>query len=188
MDTDETVNEESFLLQSSNRDIDADNEDRYDPAFLVPLILGALRSFFPQQLSESNNRREKFVLIAQRLCRKGVISLALACFAGSCHGLRQTSLGVLSLLLQAMQMKEAHSLVSWKERPQLEMILNSFQRGLLLLRLMDSSSNIDNGSHSPEDYPPQLPYVCTIFLAKAAWILSLPADASSIHLALLQLL
>jgi hypothetical protein len=59
MDTDETVNEESFLLQSSNRDIDADNEDRYDPAFLVPLILGALRSFFPQQLSESNNRREK---------------------------------------------------------------------------------------------------------------------------------
>lgn len=174
----ETIRDDDFPLYACRRYIDED--DRYDPSFLVPLILGVLRAFFPKVL-ESNDQREKFVLIAQRLCRKGAMSLALASFSASCQGLRQTSLGVLGLLLHAMQMREAHSLVSWKERPQLEMILNSFQRGVLWLQIIGSGSVVNDKPHSSESHMsdfivPLLPNICSIFLAKAAWILSSPAD------------
>ena len=167
-------NEESFVRYDSERIIDVDNDDRYDPEFIVPLTLGVLKAFLPE--AESVSQREKYVLIAQRLCRKGVISLALASFAYDCPTLRQTSLGVIALLLQAIQMAEAHSLLSWKERPQLEMIMNSFQRGLLSLRRVDLSRKHDNVFQDSDGNFPQLPSLCTLFLAKSAWIISSPID------------
>ena len=189
--TDMNVNKESIHL----------HEDRYNPAFLVPLFLGVLQAFSldvssdadssiifekcdesiirkspsSQNGSESvvDDQRETFVLVAQKLCTKGALSLALASLSGTCHGLRQTSVGVICLLLQAMQMREAHALVTWKERPQLEMILNSVQRGLLL-DIMGHSDTC--GSHSSENTVPILPNLSSIFLAKAAFIMSTPTD------------
>ena len=151
---------------------------RYSPAFILPLVLGSMEAFQINQLSDkdvhmdasgfkagkvSNNEtdmdetedvekahRQTFVKIVRRLSDKGCISLAFASLSSKCPALRKIAVATLCLFLQAMHTKEAHELLSWRERPQLAMIIDSVQRGLTVRRAIKASRRSEEVGQSNE--------------------------------------
>lgn len=122
--------------------------------------------------------RESFVKIVYRLYQKGAFSLSLSCLSSRCVGVRRLALSTLYFFIQALQMKESQDIAQWRERPQLEMVLNSVQRGLALERAKKLKQLADEGitKYSTKDLIPILPAVSALFLARAALIMSKPSD------------
>ena len=170
-------------------------DTRYSPAFLLPLVLGALESGILKSNTETKNDNlgnspkwkstkvdpaswnynDSFVLIAQKLCSKGVISLCLACLSSRCEKVRLVAVSILGLLLRACNTSEARALSSWRERPQLAMLLNAVQRALVLKYI--SSRTLESQTRVPILYP-----VVSTFLAKASFSISKPDDAMYVPL------
>uniref|UniRef100_A0A7S0C9K5 URB1 C-terminal domain-containing protein n=1 Tax=Proboscia inermis TaxID=420281 RepID=A0A7S0C9K5_9STRA len=78
---------------------------------------------------------------------------------------------------QAFNTQEAHDLIDFRERPQIEMILNSVQRGLVVRR----SELLTRENNKGNDLPirlrvPMFPAVSALFLARASLVLSNPID------------
>lgn len=194
---------------------DTKNDDRYSPAFMMPLILGLLESFAlrasigeeqtpedtydymntddNQWSSQSNENeaggkeendplrdyRESYVKVAFRLSQKGAIALSLSCLSSKCPDLRKIAVSTLYFFLQALKMKESQSIAQWRERPQLEMILNSVQRGLAVARAKKARQQLQDDEKSNDSFSifvPMLPAVSAIFLARSTLIVSKPAD------------
>ena len=185
------------------------SDDRYSPAFILPLILSILLAFYPtsgmekakvtsshdsqtenMDMSidrpnenaddvnyESDEQREAFVNICYRLSEKGAVALALASLSCIDPDLRHIAVATLGLFLKGVYSQEAHNVTAWKQRPQLQMILDSIQRGLVVRRertkaKMDDDDNV-NGDVSLSNVP-RLPHVSSAFLAKASLIVSEP--------------
>jgi len=123
-----------------------------------------------------NPWRESFVKITYRLSQKGVFSLAFACLSSKCPELRQIAVAVLFFFLKALHTKEAEHIATWRERPQLAMIIDSVQKGLVIRRAMKFSKEQKPESEYPSLYVPMLPAVDSLFLARSVLILTKPAN------------
>ena len=175
-------------------------DDRYSPPFILTLTLATLEAFNPPSTSlptkkdsdhNFNNenvdamsteedpnkpRRETFVKIARRLSEKGCISLSLASLSSKCPDLRRVAVATLGLFLKAVHMEEAHSLKTWRERPQLAMVLDSVQRGILVRRAISIARRQEEDDNDKPILIPMFPAVSAIFLGWSALIVSRPSD------------
>jgi len=111
---------------------------------------------------------EVYVDICYRLCEKGGAALVLASLSCIDPCLRQISVAIIGLLLKGIYSKEAHEIDLWKQRPQIQMILDSIQRGLTLRRDGIKSKNKESSLSDVSRLPP----VSAIFLAQASLIVS----------------
>lgn len=125
-----------------------------------------------------NVYRESFAKIVYRLSQKGAISLSLACLSSRCQDIRRMAVSTLYFFIQAIKMDESQSIGQWRERPQIEMILNSVQRGLVVAKVK-SMQHDEEGDSSDVALAtvPMLPSVSAIFLARSIFIISKPGDS-----------
>jgi len=174
-------------------------DDRYSPPFILTLTLATLEAFNPPPTSsltekghqdDFNNensamyteedpnkpQRETFVKIARRLSERGCISLGLAALSSKCPDLRRVAIATLGLFLKAVHLEEAHSLKTWRERPQIAMILDSVQRGIVVRRAISLARRQEEGGHDQPILIPMFPAVSAVFLGWSALIVSRPSD------------
>ena len=175
-------------------------DDRYSPPFILTLALATLEAFNTpsappkqkhdegrdQDNDDNNNvsieedpskaQRETFVKIARRLSEKGCISLGLAALSSKCPGVRQLAVVTLGLFLKAVHMEEAHSLKTWRERPQIAMVLDSVQRGIAVRRAIMLARRKEEGTEDQPLLVPMFPAVSAVFLGWSALIVSRPSD------------
>jgi len=181
-----------------------DEDERYSPGFIMPMILGTLESFREladnsdeEELSvvsdeeahhrkrsfsdgkskdemKSNPAKESFAKVAYRLSQKGVLALCVACLSSKCPALRNTAVAVFYHFLQAIQSKEAQHIVEWKSRSQLDMAIRSVQRGLMVIRAKQILQR--NEGDKRILLIPMLPNVSSLFLARSLFTLTKPAD------------
>ena len=167
---------------------------RYCVGFLLPLIFGAMENGnsdqqkakdgvevlhlkdSPRILAMSLNIQPTAALISttQRLCEKGAMSLLLACLCSQCYHVRKLAICILGLFAVVLNSNEAHEASSWRDRPQLAMIANSFQRAMVIAYAKRCSIG---QSLSRDDAVPRLPSFVAIFLARASLVASRPDDA-----------
>jgi Nucleolar pre-ribosomal-associated protein 1 len=157
---------------------------RYSPAFLLPLVLGALHSCTTGEdvqetrpdelaggtsgLTKSFYSSSQLAAMAKRLCDKGVPGLCLASLASTCEKVRAFSVSILGLLLNACNSEEARAMPSWRERPQIVMLLSSLQRAYVLERAKLSGTGM---------CIPILPTLVSTFLARSSMSISKPEDS-----------
>lgn len=161
---------------------DRNGDQRYSPGFLLPLVLGALEEEADRMNFLSNgsvshsfvcdSSKVKGVLVAQRLCEKGALALALASLASQCSSLRKLSIAIIGHIAGAVDSQYAHQTASWRERPQIAMLLNAVQRSLVV-RYAEAQGSMEESS--PIEVP-ELPGFSAIFLARASLILARPSD------------
>jgi hypothetical protein len=182
-------------MDDKSRDVELDvwkglgKDIRYSPAFILPLILGALEnslsksthsSLHDQTKSSAVNGEEEgsvttkeFVVLTQRLVERGALSLALASLCSECSSLRKVAVATLAHIKKALDTGEARMLSTWRERPQLAMIVDSVQRGLAVRVAM----RLDPHEQEPSWLNiPKLPALSAVFLARAALIIVKPGD------------
>ncbi len=177
-------------------------DKRYSPGFILPLVLATLETFAPSSLSMMNTnntttamaqnaddeidgsseRNNKFIKIVVRLNNKGAFALALASLSSNCLKLRQVAVSILYFFLLALNSDEARNLNTWRERPQLAMVINSVQRSFAARRSMQMQKEKEASPQNDDDYSsksaiiPMLPAVASTFLAKSLYILTRPGD------------
>jgi len=193
METDQVFNE-LFKLNRRHNFVDTPRKDRntgsvepYSPAFVLPLILKSIEAgLSPNKTIDSENiesqvskdveeKREsslpcKFskssIACIHQLCQKGAVSLCLISLSSICDKVRCYAVSILGLILQACHTSYALESSSWRDRPQLAMILNSIQRALLLQK----------AAHQGNSAVPRLTPIIASFLARSALVLPKPDD------------
>jgi Nucleolar pre-ribosomal-associated protein 1 len=75
-------------------------------------------------------------------------------------------------LIEAVDSQEAHQIASWRERPQIAMVLGAVQRSLVVRYAED----VNGKGKSTNFQVPELPGFSAIFLARASLVLSRPSD------------
>lgn len=159
---------------------------RYSPGFLLPLILGAvedcmlsdhddnlksdsmqLTPFSDEAATPRERSNRTFIPTVHRLCEKGVVSFCLSSLSSHCVDIRQHAIAILGIFLVALESDEAKKRSSWRDRPQLAMLLNSVQRAYALKRAreLDRRASV-----------PMLSPLVAIFLARASISISRPDD------------
>jgi hypothetical protein len=166
---------------------------RYSPGFLLPLLLATLESVIDswggveelhaeystgQSLTREGGRRsldnmQIGIHVTQRLCDKGCLALALASLCSKCPSIRRAAASILGLLTIVTDTKAARQTPSWRERPQLAMILDSVQRALAIQQAEDVSPQ----SQEQITPVPMLPGVSAVFLARACLVLANPGSS-----------
>jgi Nucleolar pre-ribosomal-associated protein 1 len=173
------------------------NDSLYSPAYILPLVLAALEACVEDAIAVSQTDvagesisgkesktnpvagHELLAKTAQRLCEKGALSLALGSLCSRCCSLRQIAVAVLGLLARAIDCEEARDISSWRERPQLAMLLRSVHRALAIRRAtMLVESQCDESKEKAAWVVPKLPGFSAIFLAMSALVLSRPGDSA----------
>lgn len=162
---------------------------RYSPAFILPLILGALENLLSQTDSTLRDQKKysfvsqheddsasvkEFVLLSQRLIERGALGLVLGSLCSECPSLRKVAVAAMAHIKKALDTKEARKLTSWRERPQLAMIVDSVQRGLAVRIAMRRDPHEQEPS---KVVVPKLPALSAVFLARAALIIVKPGDS-----------
>ncbi|CAJ1918000.1 unnamed protein product [Cylindrotheca closterium] len=191
VDQDSVSSGQTAVAAEVNRRVEwtRDHTDlRYSPAFLLPLVLGALESTLPNKetkaaeieatvdaLSDSlkdsgRSQLNRLVRMVQKLCDAGVHSLCLAALASTCNKVRQCSSAILSVLLLGCNSEESRSLSSWRNRPQVSMVLNSIQLAFVIKKATNKLNGVNFGVQ------PLSPLVST-FLARASYSVCKPDDA-----------
>lgn len=159
----------------------------YSPGFLLPLLLGALEDEKELRFLERNKRssesgvpahsssasKSSQYLIAQRLCDKGGLALTLVSLCSDKAAIRKLSVSILGAFIEVVGSKEAHQMSSWRDRPQLALVLNAVQRSLVVRQAEDHTTGGGNASISAV---PKLPGFSAVFLARASLLLSRPND------------
>ena len=148
----------------------------YSPGFLLPLLLGALEDNADRGSKENNVVRDDSeprskapgMMIEQRLCEKGGLALAVNSLSSDDAAVRKLSVAILGLLIEAVESRDAHQMVSWRERPQIAMLLNAVQRSLVVRATEDGTSTLLS--------VPKLPGFSAVFLARASLLLARPSD------------
>jgi len=185
----------------------AGDDLRYSPGFILPLILATIEAYLPCEKMNSTEHPENddevdpdeevvhkneeeiaqcqaFAGVCRRVCDRGGIALAIASLSSRCPSMRKVAVSICALFLKALQMQESHGMKSWRERPQLEMIMSSIQRGLAVRRAIqmqryDAQEGIEFGGTTSAAHKyniPMLPAVSAVFLAKVLLILSISRD------------
>jgi len=160
--------------------------ERYSPALLLPLLLGALHYCTVNEDERGTGNKEghngttkaldsssPLSAMAKRMCDKSVPGLCLASLASRCEEIRGFSVCILGLLLSACNTEEARAMSSWRERPQIVMLLSSVQRALVLEREKQECTAA---------VVPILPTLVSTFLARASLSISKPDDAMYVPL------
>ena len=145
----------------------------YSPGFILPLVLAALEDACssnrdPLRDGPRNTAslpKEPSSLV-QRLCDKGAVSMSLMGLCSNCSQLRRISVSIVGLLISFIHSNEAIETGSWRERPQIAMILDSVQRALAI-KLQATGDYLS---------VPRLPGVAAAFLARVSLVLSRPGD------------
>ena len=160
-------------------------DNRYDPGFVVPLIFGALQHVryledngeSPTEMANAAIRPQakEFALLTQRLCGSGALALTIATLGSHCSQLRGVAVATLCLFLEALSSAAGRAETSWRDRPQLLMLLESIQRCFVLRQAMHNN-NVEEEEEESMDQVPKLPSLSAIFLAKSCLILSKPED------------
>lgn len=88
--------------------------------------------------------------------------------------LRKIAASVMYRFIQALQMEEVHGITTWKARSQINMVVCSLQRGLMVSRARRLSNKTENGEEKL--HIPMLPAVSALFLARSLMILPRPAE------------
>ena len=182
------LNRQNNSPNFSRKDGEVGTVDRYSPAFLLPLLLETIElglnpnkriasdGFQTYKSRDDENSQESMspwifsksvVSSIQQLCEKGAVSLCLVSLSSLCEKTRCYAVSILGLILQACHTSFALDSSSWRDRPQLVMILNSVQRSFLLRKALDEVDSI---------VPKATPIIAT-FLARAALVLPKPDDA-----------
>ena len=160
-------------------------DQRYSPAFVLQLLLEALRQYYaPLELFDTTlveNKKEVlwFLIVVQRICSNGGLALALASLSSACNGVRQLSAGCLFFITRAVNMKEGEEMMDWGSRRQLGLLLNSVQRGLCLRRKTQLTKKTDSQLDQTDKASIKVPLFSTVsalFLARASIILLNPSD------------
>jgi len=156
----------------------------YSPAFILPLILGALHAGFsdidnqseinksgkienPDGVSKEDGKKYgPFVAAVRRLVDKGVPAMCLASLASSCGSVRTLAISILGILLKVCDSDEARAMASWRDRPQVVLLLNAVQRAYIVQRAESENNGI---------VPSLSPLVAT-FLAKSSLSIAKPDD------------
>lgn len=167
-----------------------DSDDRYSPGATLPYILAVLETFQGTEASKlkfendsdfkKNNsvedispEMETFVKVSHRLFHKGAISLAISGLGSKCIGIRKVSLAIISKFQKSLQIKGSQTNVSWKSRSQVEMAINSLQRGLLLTNAIKMR---DQDVSERSFMVPILPMVSALFVSRSLILLTKPGD------------
>lgn len=182
------LKEQSTLVNISNKNRELGDAEQYSPAFLLPLLMKAIESELSRnkrmasdefQTSRSRDGQDSQESLSpwifskssiksiQELCEKGIVSFCLASLSSLCEKVRCYAVSILGLILQACHSNYALDSPSWRDRPQLVMILNSVQRSLVLHKALDEVDSI----------VPRITPVIATFLARAATVLPKPDDA-----------
>ena len=174
-------------------------DNRYSPGFVLPLILGSLEEYLPIEtdyeseghksnesegaeeggdvFKENREQYEAFCHFSRRLADRGAIALALASLSSRCPLIRKVAISICGIFLKTLQMPESQAIKSWHERPQLEMLMSSVQRGLAVRRAMQIQKAKTAQDASPINIPiPMLPALSAVFLAKSMIVISRPSD------------
>ncbi len=124
--------------------------------------------------TKSDPKRDIFANIAYRLFQKGALALSVASLSSQCHEMRTIAIAILYRFLQALQMRETQKLAIWRSRPQVELIVNSLQRGFVFMRAqkMAQYSNDNYESYTV----PLVPAVNALFLSRSLLIMANPSD------------
>jgi len=171
-------------MNHSRKDGEMSGVNRYSPAFILPLLLEAIElGLSPNKriaadgspiVTSSDNAVHREPMIFSKssiasihiLCEKGVISLCLVSLSSLCERTRCYAVSILGLILQACHTTEAFESSSWRDRPQLVMILNSVQRSFVLQKSLDEDDSA----------VPKITPIIANFLARAALVLPKPDD------------
>merc|ERR1712086_295710 len=116
----------------------------------LPLILATIEAYLPYEEMDRGEHPENansgdkndaeiaqyqaFGGVCRRICDRGGITLAIASLSSRCRSIRKVAVAICGLFIKALKMQESHGIKSWRERPQLEMIMSSLQRGLAVRR------------------------------------------------------
>jgi hypothetical protein len=173
------------------------HDKRYSPGYILPLILAAFENCMEEEATAEetglkqaventgitvapSSHNEMLARVAQRLCEKGGLSLTLATLCSNCPSLRQIAVAILGFFLKAVDTKEAREVSSWRERPQIAMLLHSVHRALAIRRavLLSESHKADSSvSESTVWEVPMFPGFSAIFLARSSLALMRPGDS-----------
>ena len=171
-------------MNHSRKDGEMSGVNRYSPAFILPLLLEAIELGLspnkriaadgsPIVTSRDNAVHREPMIFSKSsiasihiLCEKGVISLCLVSLSSLCERTRCYAVSILGLILQACHTTEAFESSSWRDRPQLVMILNSVQRSFVLQKSLDEDDSA----------VPKITPIIANFLARAALVLPKPDD------------
>jgi hypothetical protein len=177
--------EGDFVQPNSTR---RDEDSRYSPAFILPLVLGSLHACSTKHDDWSNTEdgqevNENFrqpprpmgssgplVSTSKILIEKGVAALCLASLASACETIRGLSISILGIFLKACSTDEARTMSSWRERPQIAMLLHAVQRAYVLERAKQPYG-------MEEVNIPRLPSLVSTFLARSSLSISRPDDS-----------
>jgi hypothetical protein len=143
-------------------------DEPYSPGFLLQLIYSSLESCGVAENLSITPR----IALAQRLCERGGLSLCLASLASKCPGVRSLAVGIMGMLTDVADSIHARRDVSWRERPQIVMLLNSVRVALVIRQAEDKK---DNAAFDIKQVP-RLPGFSAIYLARAALIVCRPGD------------
>lgn len=130
-----------------------------------------------KESNHSSPKREMFVKVAHTLFQKGILALSVVTLSSKSKKLRNIAIAVIFHFLQALKLRETHKLTTWRARPQIEMIINSLQRGLVVARaqkMMQTSKQSDNIDGIITI--PMLPAVNALFLGRCLLTLVNPSD------------
>lgn len=185
-----TSNSDVAILQGTARSFvpafRPGNDGSYSPGYVLPLILAALESCTGdlnchQSSKGANPGMVDLARMAQRLCEKGGLSFALASLCCKCPALRQVAVSVICFFMWAVDSQEAREISSWRERPQLALLLHSVHRALVIRRAILMSREDNNGKKPPPESPvwvvPVFPGFSAIFLARSAFVLARPGES-----------
>ena len=178
----------SYSADIRRRDREASYAEQYSPAFLLPLLLKTIElalsrnkkmtsNEFQTSRSIDDENRQELILpwnfskssieSIQRLCEKEIVSICLMSLSSLCEKVRCYAVSILGLILQACRSNYALDSPSWRDRPQLVMILNSVQRCLVIQKALNEGDSMVQ----------RVAPVVATFLARAATVLRRPDDA-----------
>jgi Nucleolar pre-ribosomal-associated protein 1 len=119
----------------------------------------------------------------QRLCDKGIVALALVSLCSDSSVIREISFAILGRILIATDTVEARRMGTWHNRPQLEMVLKSVIRSLVIHHSTSKTTVTVEEEKlsslallSADQIVPKLSSFAAVFLAKASFIVSNPTD------------
>lgn len=156
----------------------------YSPGFLLPLILAAMQSEASETLTRSkgspvwnlatfSSKGGSGTLLSHRLYEKGALALALVSLSCECPNVRKLSIAIIGMYLEVLDSELARKSTSWRERPQIAMILNGVQRALVIRHAEEIG---EGNSFELLLVVPALPGFSAVFLARASLILGRSSD------------
>lgn len=145
------------MLPTKKSNFQGRDDQRYSPGFLLPLILGALEG---DSMSDS-------VHMAHGLVEKGCLALSLVSLSSHCNAVRKYAIAILGRFIRIVQSTEAQQVAAWRQRPQMDLLLTSVQRALVIMRAADKEG---------VSQIPRISGFAAVFLGRSSFVLTRPGD------------